>query len=133
MRRVDPFPPEPLGEDLGMDQPTRNDSYRQLRIFIGPSPIDQTATLWVSARTSRRGVHRDHLLLRRYVDLDCPMGDVESTLRAASRVLFDAAAEMGRLGRSPRSPLEGATGESHADVRRRGITIEDVSVDLPSG
>ena len=81
-----------------MDQHTRNDSYRQLRIFIGPSPLDRTATLWISARTSRRGTHRDRLLLRRYVDAPDGFDDVPGILRTVSQILFDAARELDKPG-----------------------------------
>jgi hypothetical protein len=74
-----------------MDRLERNDSYRQLHIWVNQHEPGVDCSYAVSARSSRRGVHRDRLLLRGRVDLDIGRGDVPMTLRELARVIAQAA------------------------------------------
>jgi hypothetical protein len=120
-------------ENLGMDQLPRNDSYRQLRLLISPSSIADHAAIAVVARTAARGAHRDRLLLRRYIRSDLDGDTISSVLRAASQCLFDAAAELERLGEAPGAPASGATGAAGSDVRSSGVTVHDLGPRPESG
>jgi hypothetical protein len=109
-----------------MDQPERQDSYRTVRILIDQTSAQGLAPVSVVARSSHRGTHRDRLLLRRYLNVPVDSTSVATLLRSAADVLFAAAKDLDDPPRSGRSPLEGTTGESHGDVRSRGITVDNV-------
>jgi hypothetical protein len=74
-----------------MDQPTRNDSYRQLRVLIDPAPGAGRSYLSVVARSSRRGVHRDSVVFRRALDVDLGQVPLQDALKVVSAALADAA------------------------------------------
>jgi hypothetical protein len=77
-----------------MDQPTRQDSYRQLRILIDPAPRSEQCVVAVVARTSHRGAHRDHLVLRVVVRGDLASDDPAVILLAAAHALRSAVSKM---------------------------------------
>lgn len=72
----------------------REDAYRQIRIFIDPSPTSVGAHLTVVARVSRRGVHRDRQLLS--VRSDAPLLDltVGQLLASAGQLLMRQAKKL---------------------------------------
>jgi hypothetical protein len=74
-----------------MDQLTRQDAYRQLRVLIDPAPTTGMFILTVVARTSHRGSHRDQLLLRRTARGDLQQLPIGEALNAVAAALAHAA------------------------------------------
>jgi len=80
----------------------RNDSYKQLRLFLDPGPVSGQLHVTVVARTSRRGSHHDRVLAHRVFPGDLGTQTVATVVSRAGEFLLAIAEHLGPV--TPQRP-----------------------------